>query len=333
MRVSVGRRLGVSVTAVAVLAAVAGCQGGDGADKGGKKAAADAPAAAEPQWSSALQVIQAAYEKTAAAKSARVRLTMTMPESPAGGAGAAGVAGLGAGGTMEMSGVVGWDPGTMDITMTGDGLLGGGEGSSAGSRLVMVDDVMYMDMGDEAPADLGGKRWLKLDFKALGEKTGDAALRKQLTGSLESMNQDPAKQLAMLLDSPHLKHVGPEKVGGVQTQHYKGTLTVDEMVAANKSLAVLSEKERADLVASMKESGLTAYDTDVWVDADGYPAKMDIGMVTPEGRIEVTATYSDYGAKAAVQAPPAGETFDFMEMMEKLSEAMEDGADADSSAA
>ncbi|MFD3355632.1 LolA-like protein [Streptomyces fradiae] len=327
MRVSVGRRLGVSVTAVAVLAAVAGCQGGDDADKGGKKAAADASAAAEPQWSSALQVIQTAYEKTAAAKSARVRLTMTMPESPAG------AAGLGAGGTMEMNGVVGWDPGTMDITMTGDGLLGGGEGSSAGSRLVMVDDVMYMDMGDEAPADLGGKRWLKLDFKALGEKAGDAALQKQLTGSLESMNQDPAKQLAMLLDSPNLKHVGPEKVDGVETQHYKGTLTVDEMIAANKSLAVLSEKERADLVAAMKESGLKSYDTEVWVDGDGYPAKMDIGMETPEGEIRVSANYSDYGAEAAVQAPPAGETFDFMEMMEKLSEAVKDGADAEGAAA
>ncbi|MFJ8695318.1 LolA-like protein [Streptomyces roseolilacinus] len=321
MKVSVFGRPGVSVAALVVLAGVTGCQGGDG------KKAADAPAG-QSQWSSAAQVIQAAYEKTAAAKSARVRMTMTMPEGLAGGAGAAAGAD---GGEMEMTGVVGWNPGTMDITVTG-GVpgLGAGAGGADGFRMVMVDDVMYMDMGDKAPEELDGKRWMKLDFKALGEKSGDAALRKQLTGSLESMNQDPAKQLALLLDSPNLKHVGPEKVDGVDTQHYKGTLTVDEMVASNKSLSVLSAKEREELVAKMKEGGLTAYDTEVWVNGDGYPVRMDVGMATPGGEVEMSVAYSDYGTKAAVQAPPAGQTFDFMEMMKKLSEALEgaEGADA-----
>ncbi|MDT9681698.1 hypothetical protein RND61_06370 [Streptomyces sp. TRM76323] len=313
MKVSVRKRLGVPAVAVAVLAGAAGCQGGDG------KKAADAPAG-QPQWSSAAQVIQTAYEKTAAAKSAKVRMTMTLPEGMGGAAAGAG--------KMEMTGVLGWDPGTMDIAVTGGGPLGGGEGAadSGDFRMVMVDDVMYMDMGDKAPAELGGKRWMKLDFKALGEKTGDAALQKQLTGSLENMNQDPAAQLALLLDSPNLKHVGPEKVDGVDTQHYKGTLTVDEMVASNKSLSVLSEKEREELVAKMKEGGLKAYDTEVWVNGDGYPVRMDVGMETPGGQVEVSATYSDYGTKAAVQAPPAGQTFDFMEMMEKLAGALE-GAD------
>ncbi|MCP9957772.1 hypothetical protein [Streptomyces sudanensis] len=259
-------------------------------------------------------MIQAAYEKTAAAKSAKVRMTMTMPT---------GMAGAAPRGGMEMTGVLGWDPGVMDVTVKGGGLGGAG-----GSRMVMVDRVIYVDTGRNAPAEAGGKRWMKLDLEALGGKTGDAALQKQLTGSLESMNQDPAEQLALLLDSPNLKHVGPEKVGGVDAQHYRGTLTVDEMVASNRSLSVLSGKEREELVARMKASGLKAYDTAVWVDGDGYPVRMDVGMGTPEGEVEVSVTYSDYGTEAAVQAPPTGQTFDFMEMMEKLSGAARDAGAA-----
>ncbi|MEU2181096.1 hypothetical protein [Streptomyces thermolilacinus] len=326
MKMSVRRRLGVPTVAVAVLAALAGCQSGDGKSEGAddRKKAAQAPAA-EPQWSSALQVIQTAYEKTAAAKSAKVRMTMTVPAGATGAAGAAGTAGAaGEAGTMEMNGVLGWEPGVMDITMKGSSLLGAQGNGPDAMRMIMVDEIMYMHMGEKLPADLDGKEWLKLDFKALAAKSGDAAVQKQLTGGLDNMNQDPAKQLALLLDSPNLKHVGPEKVDGVEAQHYKGSLTVEEMLAANKSLSVLSQKERDEMVAKMKEGGMTSYDTEVWVNKDGYPVKMDVGMQTPAGKIQVSATYSDYGTKAAVQAPPPAKTFDFMDMMEKLSESMKD---------
>jgi hypothetical protein len=300
MNVSVRRRLGVPAVAVVMLAGAVGCQGGD-------KKAAEAPRDGL-QWSSPAQVIQAAYKKTAAAKSARIRMTMTMP---------AGVEGMAEGGEMTMSGVMGWDPGVMDMTVQG-GVLNQAQGGPGTFRLVMADEVMYMDMGTKAPAELGGKRWIKMDLKAMADLSGDAAVRRQMTGSLENMNQDPAKQLALLLDSPNLKHVGPEKVDGVETQHYRGRLTVDEMVASNKSLAVLSAEERDELVATLKAGGLKAYDTDVWVDGDGYPAKMDIGMETPQGTFDIAVTYSDYGTAAAVQAPPADQTFDFMEVLEKL---------------
>ncbi|WP_149180822.1 hypothetical protein [Streptomyces sp. TRM49041] len=310
MSVSVWKRAGVSLTAVAVVAGVAGCQG--------EKKSADAPRD-ELQWSSAAQVIQAAYEKTAAAKSAKIRMTVSMPE------GMGGMGGMGGGAEMEMSGVMGWDPGMMDITMKG------GPGGAGSFRMVMLDEVMYMDMsqlGEKMPAELRDKSWLRMDFKAIAEKSGNAELQKQMTGSLENMNQDPAKQLAMLLDSPNLKHIGPEKVDGVDTQHYKGSLTVEEMLAANKSLSVLDEDERKELVAKMKESGLKAYDTEVWVNEDGYPVKMDIGMETPEGTVTVSAAYSDYGTKAAVQAPPADQTIDFMKMIEKFAGAAKDAEGA-----
>lgn len=311
MNMSRWRRAGVSLTAVAVVAGIAGCQGGSGEQK-----AAEAPKKPETQSRAAVtQVLTAAYEKTSAAKSAKVRMTMTMPATMEGG------------GDMEMSGVVGWDPTVADMTVKGS-MLKASPDAPDQMRMVWLDDVMYMDMGAmglgaDAPKELDGKRWMKLDLGAAAEASGDKDLQKQVPGGLGSMNQDPAEQLAMLLDSPNVKHIGAAKVDGVEAQHYKGTLTLDEMMASNESLDVLSEKERADLLANMKKSGIEGYDTEVWVNQDNFPVKMDIAVDGPEGRLKIVIHYSAYGAKATVKAPPVGETVDVMEMMKGLDEGME----------
>ncbi|MFC4606450.1 hypothetical protein ACFO9E_01225 [Streptomyces maoxianensis] len=309
MSMSAWMRAGVSLTAVAVVVGVAGCQGGDG-----EKKAAGTPGKTEAESRAAVtQVLTAAYKKTSAAKSAKVSMTMTMPATVDGG------------GTMEMSGVMGWDPTVMDMTMKGS-MFKADPDAPEQIRMVWLNNAMYMDMGAKAAKAskaMDGKRWMKFDLGAAAEASGDKALQKQMTGSLENMNQDPAQQLALLLESPNLKHVGAEKIDGVQAQHYEGTLTLDEMVASNKSLKTLSEKERKDLLATMKKSGIKGYDTEVWVNGDNYPVKMDIGIDSPQGMTKIVANYSDYGAKATVQAPPAGDTFDLMEMLKKVGKGME----------
>ncbi|MGW2016034.1 hypothetical protein [Streptomyces sp. NPDC001927] len=310
MRKTAWKRAGVSLVAVAVVAGVAGCQDGDE----GKKKAADAPAKPQLQTQAAVtKVIQAAYEKTSAAKSAKVKMTMTMP------------AGLEGGGTMEMTGVQGWDPAAMDMTVKGSMLAAGDPDAPEQVRMIMLDGAMYMDLGTKMAAETDGKRWMKLDLKAAADMSGDKDLQKSMTGGLENMNQDPAKQIALMLDSPNLKHVGPEKVDGVEAQHYKGSLTLEQMVATNKSLDVLSEQERKDLIANIKKSGITGYDTELWVNGAGYPVKMDIGMKTLQGAVSIVAHYSDYGAKAAVEAPPAKDTVDLFKMLKEMGEAGGEG--------
>ncbi|MGW4021040.1 hypothetical protein [Streptomyces sp. NPDC005009] len=312
MGMAAWKRVGVCLTAAAVVAGVAGCQDGDGG--GTKKKAADSAESKVQTQNEITEVLQAAFKNTSEAKSSKVRMTMTTP------------AGVEGGGTMELSGVQGWDPAVMDVTMKGSMLTEGDPEAPERVRMIMLDNVMYMDMGAKQAAEMDGKRWMKMDFAAMAEESGDAELQKQMTGSLENMNQDPAKQLALLLESPSLKHVGPEKVDGVQTQRYKGTLSFEEMIDANKSFDLLSEEEREDLIANVKKSGLKGYDTQVWVNEDNYPVKMVVGMKTPQGTMNMTANYSDYGAKAEVEAPSASETFDLMEMLKGLEEL---GADSE----
>ncbi|MFD5656623.1 LolA-like protein [Streptomyces hirsutus] len=320
MGMSAWKRASVCVAAVTVVAGVTSCQAGDGGTK---------DKAAEPKVLSrgeATEVLRAAFKKTTEAKSAKVRMTMSMPASMQGMGDMAGAAGDG---TMEMTGVQGWDPAVMDMTIKGSDLAGLDSDAPSEIRMIMLDNVMYADMGAKQAAEMDGKRWMKLDFRAMAEEAGSKELQKQITGSLESMNQDPAQQLALLLESPNLKHVGPQKVDGVQAQHYKGTLTFEEIVKGNGSLDFLSEKEREELIANAEKSGVKGYDTEVWVNEDDYPVKMVLGMKSDEGTVDITTHYSDYGARATVEAPPAKDTVDLFEMLQGLGEGLSDiGADA-----
>ncbi|MEV6394229.1 hypothetical protein AB0M39_05490 [Streptomyces sp. NPDC051907] len=307
MTKSAWKRVGVSLTAVALVAGVAGCQSGEGEKK---KATGGSEKPQTQSREAVTQVLTAAYKKTAAAKSAKVHMTMEMPAGVKGGDG-----------DMEVTGTMGWDPTVMDMTMKGEAFEAE-PGAPEQVRMVWLDNVMYMDMGAKQAKEMDGKRWVKMDLGKMAELSGDKAIQKQMTGNLESMNQDPAQQLAMLLESPNLKHVGPAKVDGVETQHYKGTLTLEEMMKTNKQFTSLKEQERKKLTENMKKAGVKGYDTEVWVNEDEYPVRMNIGMDTPEGKIKVVAKYSDYGSKATVTPPPAGETVDLMEMFKELSEGL-----------
>ncbi|MGW0909944.1 hypothetical protein [Streptomyces sp. NPDC002853] len=304
----------------AVLATTLLCTGAvacGGSDKDGK---ANGTGSGETQSRSQVtEVITAAYEKTSKAKSAKVEMTMSAPKSMAG-----------ASGNMKMSGVMGWDPTVMDMTMSGSALTEGDPEAPKEIRMRWLDNVMYMDMGTAAAKDMDGKRWMKMDLNTIAEQAGDEKLAKQMTGGLDSMNQDPAQQLAMLLDSPNLKHAGPAKVDGVSTQRYKGRLSVKEMMESNKGLSdVLSKSERDELFKSIEKSGIKGYDTEVWVNEDDYPVRMDIDIKSPEGTMKTSQKFSDYGATAKVSAPPAGETFDLMEMFKELEKSgMDMGSDS-----
>ncbi|MEU3667318.1 MULTISPECIES: hypothetical protein [Streptomyces] len=304
------KTLGAALAAVLLVGGATACENGKKDDAG--KAAAPA-ASAQPSspaaGGSATEALTAAYKKTSAAKSAKVRMTMSMPASLGAGAG---------GGTMEMTGVQGWDPTVMDITMKGGALSGAGAESM---RMIMANDVMFMEMPADSPLSAGteGKRWMKLDLAAAAQASGDAEAMKKLSGmGGMDQSQDPAKQLALLLASPNVKHVGAEKVEGTDAEHYKGTLSFEEMLAANQKADALTADERAKLVDAMKKAGIKGYDMDVWVNKDGYPVHMKVAMGMPQGAVNVDAYYSDYGSAATVQAPPASETFDLFGMLKEL---------------
>ncbi|WP_053699630.1 hypothetical protein [Streptomyces sp. NRRL F-5755] len=301
MHKHIARRVAAALAATAVLAGVTGCQDGGDKTKGaaGTRSSQEAGQAAGKRTPT--QALTAAYKKTAAAKSAKVTMTMSMPASMAGG------------GRTRITGVMGWGPLVMDVTVTQSGAAAAGGAEK--NRLIWVDDVMYMDLGERID---GSKTWAKMDLKAVAAESGDAGLAKQLTAGLSDIKQDPAQQLALLLNSPNVKHLGSGEVNGQRAEHYKGSLTLQEALKGQKSTDLLSPQEREKLLANMKKSGLKGYDYDVWVNGDDLPVQMNVDMQTPQGKIGTATSYSDYGAKATVQAPPPAETADLLQMFKEL---------------
>ncbi|MYW68250.1 hypothetical protein GTY65_29875 [Streptomyces sp. SID8379] len=313
MTVVVRRTVGAAAATALLCTGAVACSGGSDQD-GAKKASSQSQGRSQIS-----EVLTAAYKKTSAAKSAKVEMTMKTP------------AAAGGGGTMKMSGTMGWDPTVMDMTMSGSALTAGDADAPESVRMVWQDDVMYMDMGAKAAKDMDGKRWMKMDLGAIAKQAGDEKAASQMTGGLDNMNQDPAKQIAMLLDSPNLKHIGSATVDGVKTQHYKGTLTVDEMVAKNDSLKVLGKSDRDKLLKNVEKAGIKDYDTELWVSEDDLPVRMDVTMDSAQGAVEMSQKFSDYGAAVKVDTPPASQTFDLMEMLKEMGAGASAGASAGTS--
>ncbi|MFI1885438.1 hypothetical protein [Streptomyces jumonjinensis] len=276
---TIGNRFGVPLTAAVAIAALAGCS----ADSG-------------DQERSVAQVLTAAYEKTSAASAAKAELTVSMPESMMGGAG-----------ELELSGVMGWNPSVVDMSMSYP--------SGEKVRTRWVGDISYVDAGAAAAKEMDGKRWMKVDYAALAEKQADERLLSQMTGGMEAVDQDPAKQLAVLLDSPDVQHIGEEKIDGVPAQRYRGAVTLQQMIDSGESAKVLGGKKHDALVSAMKEAGIKGYETEIWLDENDLPVKMDLTMRTADGEVGLVGVFTEYGIDAEVKAPPADETYDLMELL------------------
>jgi hypothetical protein len=297
-------RISVAVLAAgSVLATASACSGGDSKADGDKTV------------NSPVTALAAAYKKTSDVKSAKFTMTMTVP---------------GTGGTMTLSGVQAWAPAAIDATVKGAGLSTETGDANASMRVVLKDKVEYIDMsamGPEVTKEFDGKTWMKLDLEQLAKQAPDKVSAQQMTSGLDSMDQqDPSQSLALLHDSPNVKDLGKVTVNGVEAEHYKGTLTLEEALKQNDSAGLMTAEERQNLKTAAKKQGIKGYAFDIWVNSDDLPVRMNMTMSTKQGSIKVKADYSDFGAQVNITPPPASKTFDMMEMLKQMQEVQASGA-------
>ncbi len=256
-----------------------------------------------------MRAVRAAYEKTSAAKAAKVHMTMSVPKSvdPKDG------------GDTTGDGIMTWDgsSSSMDVTMR----------VPERRRMIVIGTAFYGEMRPDemtdAPPEMRGRKWMKLDLGGLASELGKERgpeVRKQMAAGLDDWNQSPDQQMALLLSSSDLQHVGEEKVNGVRTQHYRGTLTPKQMLESRKAVRLLDQKDREKAYKKMKQQGLEGCGTDVWVGDGDLPVRMKVEMKTPKGTVTTSSDFTDYSTRHRVTAPPAKETVDFARM---LKDAME----------
>ena len=236
------------------------------------------------------RVLLASVRTTAAAKSARMSVTMV-----ATGTGAEGF-------TVTADGVADFVTGdgalTMQLAGTGSELLSGG------LEMRIVDGAAYMKMPEAIGAIFGGGKWFKIPD--LG--SADHAL----PGLGQS---DPSQFLAYVEKvSDGVTKVGSEPIRGVDTTHYKASLDMGKAV------------DRAGVPPSLRDElrhlfgrsdGASAIPADVWVDGNGLARRIKlqldlgalVGGAAGSGDTAPTVTASmdlyDFGVPVHVVAPPA----------------------------
>ncbi|MEI5102178.1 hypothetical protein RB200_31330 [Streptomyces sp. PmtG] len=216
--------------------------------------------------------------------------------------------------SMKASGALGWSDGltgTMTITYTGGQLAETmRQTGSTSMEARYLPDAYYAKMGEQFAAQADGKHWIKYaygDLERIGG--GSGAYMKDAM-----QNSTPHQSVKMLLASGDVKKVGEETVRGVNTTHYSGTIDVAEL--AEKSSG-LSESQLADMRKQLEQAGVTTETVDIWVNDENLLVKKVEKGQMKTGELSSTAYYSDYGTDASAEAPPASDTADFKDLMNR----------------
>ncbi|WP_282700722.1 DUF1396 domain-containing protein [Streptomyces sp. CC219B] len=179
----------------------------------------------------------------------------------------------------------------------------------------LVDKAMYLGGNAEMTKEMDGKSWIKFDLSVLG----DGALGGSAAGAGQA-EQNPAAESTFLTGADDVKKVGTEKVDGVETTHYKGTLTLDALRDTFKDEDKATREKREKSVEQYEDMGIDKLTMDMWIDGDDHTKQFRMRGDADKGPLDMTITFLDINQPVTVEAPPAKDTADLAEMMQEAGE-------------
>ncbi|WP_405870089.1 MULTISPECIES: hypothetical protein [unclassified Streptomyces] len=295
MKSTTVRRVGLSIAAVTALSGVAACSSSGSSGGSGKDDKASGKGATHV---SPIAALRTAEKSTDGADSAKVESTTAMGSLM----------------SMKADGALGWADGlTGNLTITYTGGTMADTMRQLGTTSMearYLPDAYYAKMGEKFAEQAGGKHWIRYGYDDLADLGGSsgAYLKDQM------QNTTPNQSVKLLLASGDVKKVGTEKVRGVNTTHYAGTVDVADLAGKNSNLTA---SQLAGLKKQLTQAGVTTETVDIWVnDQDLLVKKIEKGQMSA-GEYTQTAYYSDYGVKVSATKPAASDTEDFKALLKK----------------
>lgn len=287
------------VAAVTVAATACSSSGTSKSGAAGDSGGASSQAMTLLAKMTAPQAVEQSTKAVAAKNSAKVHMTMTSPAISENADGA-----LSFGSSLAMN---------LTLQMSSSNAQTGAALSQMGKmEMRMTGLVAYVNMGNSQQMmdALQGKQWMKIDFNHLDGVPGlsNFAFMKDM-----GKNNDPSEKLKAMLASPDLKKMGQETRNGVQTLHFSGTVTADDMLksAANG----LTQQDLDSLKSAAQQAGISQTQYDVWVDGNGLPVEVKFSEQTNAGAVAGDISYSDWGTPVSVAAPPADQVVDIADLL------------------
>jgi hypothetical protein len=215
--------------------------------------------------------------------------------------------------TVKGTGTSALDSAKMDLTFDLNSLLAlaGAQGDGRTRMVVLGKDVYVKPPKVRELALPEGATWVGIDLadtlKAMGvDPEGFGAI----------VNADPGAQLEALTSAKGMKKVGEEKIRGAETTHFRGNVSIKDLIAALPPERRRKAQEAVDQLMRGTPGGDKPQPIDVWVDDDERIRRMKQKVAAPAqegvpaGRAEVTVDYRDFGTPLKVKAPPKGDVFD-----------------------
>jgi hypothetical protein len=280
--------MGAAGLAVLLLAGGAvGCGAqGDGGKSSGKGGSVDAPAMVPAA------AVAAAAKNADAITSMHYRMTGSFPGA----------------GQIKAEAELGLKPLVMSMKMTS-----GAQAAQGPVEVRLVGKTMYVGGNAALSKETGGKNWLKLDMSALGAN----GLNTSQLGA-DQANQNPAAASTFLNGSKDIKKVGTETVDGVQTTHYKGTVTLDEIRAMAEKEGRTPRDTINKGIEQYSKLGVDSLNIDMWIDGENHTKQFRMRADAKQGPLDMTIVFLDINQPVKVTAPPAGDTADLSQMMKGL---------------
>lgn len=164
--------------------------------------------------------------------------------------------------------------------------------------MIFVDRAIYLKASGTGLTHSSAKPWVKVDLDDPTNPFG--AMLDQMFASL-----DPDRVQKIYSAISRLNDLGIDEVDGVQARHYTVTVDTDRMIhvmGMDKFPGVTTAQLKAQLPDEITSQ--------VWLDADNRPIKTrsaQSGMVSE-------MTFSRWGEKVTVKAPPAQQVMPFSQV-------------------
>jgi hypothetical protein len=177
-------------------------------------------------------------------------------------------------------------------------------------KVVYLDKVVYVSIGNEIGQLFPGKSWVSLDLSSLSSSGAAASL-----GAGSSLNDPVSVLQALKAEGNTVVDLGTSIVNGQTVQGYSVTLDAS---AINSQIA--SENLPAWMQQAVQQLVSANEVFNVYVNSSGLVARLAVSVtataLSQSVNENVTIDFSDYGAAVTVAAPPPGDVVSFQSFLQ-----------------
>ena len=194
----------------------------------------------------------------------------------------------------------------MTITMDGVGALDLDVTSQGAYDIESGEMRMTMDLLGQKVEAVGDGSTVYLKMPMLGDAWYSQEADTSATGAIASVAEDPTKVLEWLTATgDDVDDLGDDQVRGETARHYRTTLDL------RRAASELDGEQRDQLEKALELFGEDTLDVDLWVNADGLPARLEYDMTFANSEVgqlkgasmSFVMEYFDWGQPVTVTLP------------------------------